>query len=379
MVERRRRLAKEVLSGSHVPIEASANAVQPEEDTDAHDSEDPDIFSRKAKFEALQKKFQKHQKEKGLLLKGNDLRTNIYIKKMEKLARHDMGLDVIGYKDYVNNLKSFAKYHDDLSVFALDNIEKMDDGSGKGKMDYLVEIRTADWDEDKSTGIERAKKNVAKVQVSLAKCLRANIQYINAADERALEDLVDNFESYAAVSMSLVDQVSRFYKLHTFEKMKRDGWDDLEVQLHAITPEILEDAEVSKRQFEQIKMLMKLDRDILNPMGKRHERWIKSQNSYNNFVDFTKLPKNLTKEHKALLFRPKKMKELAECYRELAIRVKTNTYRRYEHEWDLKYKRFKLLNWDKKLRLKKPIHEYEVADRLWERIDKFMKSKSIET
>lgn len=126
-------------------------------------------------------------------------------------------------------------------------------------------------------------------------------------------------------------------------------------------------------------MLMKLDRDILNPMGKRHERWIKSPNSYNNFVDFTKLPKDLTKEHKALLYRPKKMKELAECYRELAIRVKTNTYRRYEHEWDLKYKRFKLLNWDKKLRLKKPIHEYEVADRLWERIDKFMKSKSIET
>lgn len=128
LVERRRRLSKEVLSGSHVPIEASEQAVQPEEDTDAHDSEDPDIFSRKAKFEALQKKFQKHQKEKGLLLKGNDLRTNIYIKKMEKLARHDMGLDVIGYKDYVNNLKSFAKYHDDLAVFAVDNFEKMDEG-----------------------------------------------------------------------------------------------------------------------------------------------------------------------------------------------------------------------------------------------------------
>ena len=79
----------------------------------------------------------------------------------------------------------------------------MDDCTSR--TDYLVELQTKDWNEDKSEGIERARKNAAKVQVSLAKCLRAHIQYINAADERALEDLVDNFESYASISMSLVD------------------------------------------------------------------------------------------------------------------------------------------------------------------------------
>jgi len=43
-----------------------------------------------------------------LILKGNDLRSNIWLKKMEKLARGDLGLDLAGYKDYVNNLKEFA-------------------------------------------------------------------------------------------------------------------------------------------------------------------------------------------------------------------------------------------------------------------------------
>jgi hypothetical protein len=53
----------------------------------------------------LLKKFQEHHKQKGLILRGNDLRSNVYLKKMEKLARQDLGLDIIGYKDYVNNLK----------------------------------------------------------------------------------------------------------------------------------------------------------------------------------------------------------------------------------------------------------------------------------
>jgi hypothetical protein len=53
----------------------------------------------------LLKKFQDHRKEKGLLLKGNDLRSNIYLRKMQKMARGELGLDILGYKDYINNLK----------------------------------------------------------------------------------------------------------------------------------------------------------------------------------------------------------------------------------------------------------------------------------
>ncbi len=55
-------------------------------------------------------------------MRGNDLRYNIYLKKMNKLCRMDLGLDVEGYKDYVNNLKIFAKQNEDCQILAMDNI-----------------------------------------------------------------------------------------------------------------------------------------------------------------------------------------------------------------------------------------------------------------
>ena len=39
---------------------------------------------------------------------------------MEKLARQDLGLDIVGYKDYVNNIKRFAQYNTDLNILADD-------------------------------------------------------------------------------------------------------------------------------------------------------------------------------------------------------------------------------------------------------------------
>ena len=41
---------------------------------------------------------------------------------MNKLCRMDLGLDVEGYKDYVNNLKIFAKQNEDCQILAMDNI-----------------------------------------------------------------------------------------------------------------------------------------------------------------------------------------------------------------------------------------------------------------
>jgi len=46
---------------------------------------------------------------------------------MEKLARGDLGLDLAGYKDYVNNLKEFAQVNSDLSILARDGM--LNDGS----------------------------------------------------------------------------------------------------------------------------------------------------------------------------------------------------------------------------------------------------------
>ena len=44
------------------------------------------------------------------------------MKKLNKLARKDLGLDIAAYKDYVNNLKEFAHINKDLNVFAAESL-----------------------------------------------------------------------------------------------------------------------------------------------------------------------------------------------------------------------------------------------------------------
>lgn len=67
-------------------------------------------------------------------MKGNDLRSNIWLKKMEKLARGDLGLDLLGYKDYINNLKEFANVNSDAAFFAQENM--FNDG-GQGQKSFM--------------------------------------------------------------------------------------------------------------------------------------------------------------------------------------------------------------------------------------------------
>lgn len=57
---------------------------------------------------------------------------------MEKLARGDLGLDLAGYKDYVNNLKEFAHVNSDLSILARDGM--LNDGSSDSRffMDFRI-------------------------------------------------------------------------------------------------------------------------------------------------------------------------------------------------------------------------------------------------
>jgi len=83
LVERKRRLAQDVLShaGHSNKYGASDVLEASQDDTDDCDSDEGDIFLRREKFEKLVKKFEKHRSENGDL-KGNDSKYNIYLKKM---------------------------------------------------------------------------------------------------------------------------------------------------------------------------------------------------------------------------------------------------------------------------------------------------------
>lgn len=121
LIERKRRLAAEAMAT--VGGAQSESAIDNDaEDTDDIDSDDPDIFERTKKFEKVLKRFNKHKEDKMLTLKGNDLRYNVYLKKLQKLSRKDLGLDIAAYKDYVNNLKEFAHINKDLNIFAAESL-----------------------------------------------------------------------------------------------------------------------------------------------------------------------------------------------------------------------------------------------------------------
>ena len=77
-------------------------------------------------------------------------------------------------------------------------------------------------------------------------------------------------------------------------------------------------------------MLLKIDPYIFTSKSNRHEPHYVSENLFNDFVDFTKLPQNLSKDAKGLLFRPIKMKELAEAYRNISLQMKSNALRKLE-------------------------------------------------
>ncbi len=80
------------------------------------------------KFEELSKRLENHRKE-NMFLKGNDLRHNVYLKKMNKLMRMDMGLDVEAYKDFLNNMKFLEKYEQDTQFWLGNDYDPVSDAN----------------------------------------------------------------------------------------------------------------------------------------------------------------------------------------------------------------------------------------------------------
>jgi hypothetical protein len=83
------------------------------------------------------------------------------------------------------------------------------------------------------------------------------------------------------------------------------------IRLDKVTDRDLEDAGVSKREFEHIKLLLSVDQAIFKPS---------EYGSFSNFsqvIDVTKYEK-ASKDAKEILYRPPKVKKLYEKYWQLA-------------------------------------------------------------
>jgi hypothetical protein len=125
LIERKKRIQWEAMQNlgnkDFNEVEGGLSELQ----TSEIESEEANVLERKKNFDELVKRFEKNRKE-NRLLSGNDYKYNLYLKKMTKLTRLDLGLDFESYKDYINNLHEFAKYKefkDYTSVVALENEE----------------------------------------------------------------------------------------------------------------------------------------------------------------------------------------------------------------------------------------------------------------
>ena len=132
----------------------------------------------------------------------------------------------------------------------------------------------------------------------------------------------------------------------------------------------LEEANVSLRQLEQIKMLVKVDAQIF--VHTRHATHYSSYNLHDNLVDFTRLPPadQLPKDAKALLYRPDKMQALSEAYRRVSLLLSSNHMRKQEQDRKVKTEHFRRAQYETRFP-QKQANELVYADRIHAKVLEF--------
>ena len=221
IVERRKRLNIEVLANQGGSITKAESAInQQAEDTDGYDSEDPDIFRRAENFKKILKKMDEHRDKHLLTMKGNDLRFNVYLKKLEKLSRKDLGIDLLAYKDYVNNLREFAYINKDMHLFAA---ESMSIGSDVKERGLFKITHQPDIDIDLE-GAERVTKNGEAIIWTMKKLLRPGKSFVTERDRRAVDEFCKNIRVFLINHEGLLTETRRVYMWnfrHNDEMQKR--------------------------------------------------------------------------------------------------------------------------------------------------------------
>jgi len=346
VMERKRRLTREALSASGTQLDAASavaeldNEQDDGEATDGMESDEADIFERKRKFEKLLQRFERHREENVLTLKGNDLRYNVYLKKLNKFARKDLGIDVAGYKDYVANLKEFASVRDDLQIYALDNFypdyQHADEDTG------FIQAQSIYC--DGTSGKERVALHRKSIMFTIGKMLRSGRSHLTIKDNDAINELKSNFKLYVTNDIVMLDYLRVLNKKYKKENIERVNREKLIKSFMNVTPEIRKKAGVTSQEYDQIVMLMKLDWEIFLPEGKMHPKnYWNPHNDFDAFVDFTRLPKNLNKNVKMLLYRPQVMAKLKKAFDALLAASESEELRRMQEIENWKANKHKTL------------------------------------
>lgn len=357
MLMRREKLQQEALANLGVNAEGAIPGLE-EVKTEEIESEEVDIFERKNKFDELLRRIEKHRRENAHL-RGNDLRYNIYMKKLNKLTRKDLGLDLEAYKDFINNLKQFAHVNKDFELFARDSL-----ATNQPEYRELLEIRFKP-SHNGGGGLLHPEQDIGRFNVRceemynmLRKLRREACGFLTARDRDLAEDLIKNLKDYLR-HIDLFQMVKGVYDKRQLEIKERRLTNNGIIEVEKVKEAHLEEAGVSRREFEQIKLLLEVDPELFKPSE------FGAFSPHSMIVNVGKYAdKQLPKEVKEILYRPPKVKSLYDRYWQLA-KVCENLEKEEEHDREI------LLDHRPRYPAK-PAEELKLLDRLMARLEELI-------
>lgn len=181
------------------------------------------------------------------------MRYNVYLKKLKKYARKDLGLDIAGYKDYVSNLRQFARVNNDFDVFAKDSLfndEYAETPYVRGEQLFNDEGQE-EFYLDKS-GYEKMKDNRRRFCVTISKLMRSFPAHLTIRDRENIDELKKNFKTYVSQDMILLERLRLLNKKHKKECIDREDRRRMIKDLQDVPEEVLVKAGVKRKEYKQM-------------------------------------------------------------------------------------------------------------------------------
>ena len=147
---------------------------------------------------------------------------------------------------------------------------------------------------------------------TLRKIRRDASGFLTKRDKEILADFSKNIRSYLR-HVNVYEMVKGMYDKREYDRKERARTNNGIIRVDKVSDRDLEDAGVSRREFEHIKMLLAVDQEIFKPNE------FGSFSNYSQFVDVSKYDNmKISKDVKEILYRPPKLKNLYLKYWQLA-------------------------------------------------------------
>ena len=197
---------------------------------------------------------------------------------------------------------------------------------------------------------------VKEINNVIRKLRREAASYINDKDRAIVKDYIDNMKDYLSLDLENFQMIQNMYAKRQEDIKNRDK--NAAFKIEDVTEKDLKAANVSKKEFIQIKQLVRLDESIFAAS----EFGTITPQSF--MVDVSRYdPNHLNKDVKDILYRPQRVKLLIEKYWQLAKEIRDKS----RENTDIKFYRQNMPRFPKK-----STEEIQLLDKIFARLEVVM-------